>query len=90
MHYYVRCILQHQYECLLTHAMLQIYPVMAACTAFIYLKFDRTKTGLILGALLAIGAPAGEAVIANGLHWWHYDRPDTPFLDICYWTGEPP
>ena len=70
--------------------MLQIYPVMAACTAFVYLKFDRTKTGLILGALLAIGAPAGEAVIANGLHWWHYDRPDTPFLAVCYWTGEPP
>jgi len=65
----------------------QIYPVMAVCTAFIWAKFDRTKTGLILGALLAIGAPAGEAVIANGLHWWHYARPDTPYLDVCYWTA---
>lgn len=65
----------------------QIYPVMAACTAFNWAVIDRTKSGIILGSLLAVGAPLGEAVIANGLHWWHYTRPDTPFLDVCYWTA---
>jgi hypothetical protein len=65
----------------------KIYPVMAACTAFNWLFLDRTKTGLLLGSLLAVGAPLGEAVIANGLHWWHYSRPDTPVLNVCYWTA---
>lgn len=46
---------------------------MAACTAAIWGLTDRSKTGLGLGALLAVGAPLAEAVIvAFGL--WHYDR----------------
>ena len=65
----------------------QIYPIMATCTAAIWALVDRSKAGVVLGLLLAVGAPLGEAVIANGLHWWHYSRPDTPFLNVCYWTG---
>lgn len=34
---------------------------------------DRSKTGLILGLLLAIGAPLAEAVIV-ALGLWHYER----------------
>ena len=46
---------------------------MAACTAAIWASTDRSKAGLILGSLLAVFAPLGEAgAVALGL--WHYDR----------------
>ena len=41
--------------------------------------------GLVLGALLAVGAPASEMVIVNVLGWWHYDRPD--LLGVPHWAG---
>ncbi len=39
----------------------------------------------MLGALLAVGAPASEMVIVNVLGWWHYDRPD--LLGVPHWAG---
>jgi hypothetical protein len=47
--------------------------------------FDNTRGGLLLAALLAVGAPLGEMFIVNVLHWWHYDRPD--INGVCHWTG---
>ena len=43
--------------------------------------------GLLLGALLCVGAPASEMVIVNILGWWHYDRPD--LLGVPHWACEP-
>ena len=43
------------------------------------------SAGLLLGALLAVGAPASEMVIVNVLGWWHYDRPD--LLGVPHWAG---
>lgn len=57
-----------------------------AVTAFLNWKaFDNTKQGLFLAALLTVGAPLTESVIINGLHLWHYDRPD--FLGVPHWCG---
>ena len=57
-----------------------------AVTAFLNWKaFDNTKQGLFLAALLTVGAPLTEVVIVNGLHLWHYDRPD--FFGVPHWAG---
>ncbi|DBB05397.1 hypothetical protein WJX82_006207 [Trebouxia sp. C0006] len=57
-----------------------------AVTAFLnWRAFDNTKQGLFLAALLTVGAPLTEVVIVNGLHLWHYDRPD--FFGVPHWAG---
>lgn len=57
-----------------------------AVTAFLNWKaFDNTKQGLFLAALLTVGAPCTEVLIVNGLHLWHYDRPD--FFGVPHWAG---
>lgn len=58
---------------------------MAITFAATYKAFDNTKQGLLLGLLLAVGAPLGEIFIVNVLHLWHYDRPD--FFGVPHWTG---
>ena len=53
-------------------------------TAFANWKaFDGTKQGAFLAALLTVGAPVTETFIVNGLHLWHYDRPD--FFGVPHW-----
>lgn len=53
--------------------MLQIYAAMGLWTGVNYAFLDRSKTGLILGVLLAVAAPLAEAVIV-ALGLWHYER----------------
>ena len=64
---------------------LQISAVLALACGANWAAFDGTRTGIILGALLAVGAPLSEAFIVNVLGWWHYDRPD--FLGVVHWSG---
>ncbi|KAL3147371.1 hypothetical protein ABBQ32_002851 [Trebouxia sp. C0010 RCD-2024] len=60
--------------------------LILSVTAFLNWKaFDNTKQGLFLAALLTVGAPLTETVIVNGLHLWHYDRPD--FFGVPHWAG---
>ena len=49
------------------------------------MHMDVCFEGLLLGALLAVGAPAGEMIIVNILGWWHYDRPD--LLGVPHWAA---
>ena len=49
------------------------------------MHMDICFAGLLLGALLAVGAPAGEMIIVNLLGWWHYDRPD--LLGVPHWAS---
>ncbi len=60
---------------------------MALAAGANWAAFDGTRTGLILGALLAVGAPVSETFIVNVLGWWHYDRPD--FFGVPHWAGAP-
>lgn len=53
-----------------------------------WLKLDGSKTGALLGALLAVGAPLTEIFIVNVAQLWHYDRPD--FFGVPHWTGALP
>lgn len=64
---------------------MQIHLVLAATAVFNWVALDRSKTGLVLGPLLAVGAPAAESFIVNVLHLWHYDRPD--FAGVVTWAG---
>lgn len=50
-----------------------------------WLAFDGTKQGLLLSALLTVGAPAAEMIIVNVFHLWHYDRPD--LFGVPHWAG---
>lgn len=67
---------------------LQISAIMALAAGANWAAFDGTRTGLILGALLAVGAPVSETFIVNVLGWWHYDRPD--FFGVPHWAGVSP
>ncbi|KAK9803687.1 hypothetical protein WJX72_012204 [[Myrmecia] bisecta] len=58
--------------------------ILGAVGAAVYKAFDDTRGGLILAALLAVGAPATEILIVH-LGLWHYDRPD--FFGVCHWTA---
>lgn len=59
--------------------------IMGSMAVAIWKAVDGTKTGLSLGALLAVGAPLTECLIVlAGL--WHYDRPDL-FGLVPHWTG---
>lgn len=58
---------------------------LALLALAIWRKFDNTKAGAILAALLTVGAPAGEMLIVNFLHLWHYSRPDT--FGVPHWAG---
>lgn len=69
----------------MSHDALQISAVLALACGANWAAFDGTRTGIILGALLAVGAPLSEAFIVNVLGWWHYDRPD--FLGVVHWSG---
>ena len=66
----------------------QISAILGVLAIANYKAFDDTKGGLILGIILAFGAPASEMFIVNVLHWWHYDRPDLlgvpTFCGWCY------
>ena len=60
--------------------LLQIYIAMSIWASLNFAFLDRSKTGLILGTLLAVGAPLAEAVIVSfGL--WHYERQDSKSLE---------
>ncbi|EIE21281.1 hypothetical protein COCSUDRAFT_43577 [Coccomyxa subellipsoidea C-169] len=63
----------------------QISAILALAATANWAAFDGTRTGIILGALLAVGAPLSESVIVNVLGWWHYDRPD--YLGVVLWAG---
>lgn len=65
---------------------MQCSAVLAPAAGANWLVFDGTKTGAILGALLAVGAPLGEVFIVNVLGLWHYDRPD--FFGVPHWAGK--
>lgn len=54
----------------------QIHLTLMFFTLINWSIFDRTKLGLFLGALCAIGAPLGELPVLVWLKWWHYSRPD--------------
>lgn len=41
--------------------------------------------GLVLGALLAVGAPASEMIVVNFLGLWHYENPD--FFGVPHWAA---
>lgn len=64
---------------------MQISAILALAATANWAAFDGTRTGIILGALLAVGAPLSESVIVNVLGWWHYDRPD--YLGVVLWAG---
>ena len=59
---------------------------MAVTAAINWWNLDRTKTGLLLGLLLAVGAPTADSVLVNFLHLCHYDRPD--LFGIPHWAGQ--
>lgn len=63
----------------------QISAILALAAGANWAAFDGTRTGLILGALLAVGAPVSETFLVNVLGWWHYDRPD--FFGVPHWAG---
>lgn len=54
----------------------QIHLILALYSCINWYIFDRTKQGLILASICAIGAPLGELPILLWFKWWHYTRPD--------------
>lgn len=44
-------------------------PEVLSCVLLPDQAFDNTRGGLLLAALLAVGAPLGEMFIVNVLHW---------------------
>lgn len=58
---------------------------LLALAAVQFAVFDRSKAGLIVGALTAVGGPLIEVAIINGLHAYYYTNPDWVDLGIPSW-----
>lgn len=63
---------------------LAIHVVLAILSAGNWWVFDRSKQGLLLALVCALGAPIAELPILNWFGWWHYTRPD--FLGLPSWV----
>jgi hypothetical protein len=61
------------------------HAVLSVLAAAIWKKFDGTKDGAVLAALLTVGAPVGEMLIVNFLGLWHYERPE--LFGVPAWAG---
>ena len=63
--------------------------VLAALTASAWVAFDGTWSGLLFAALVAVAAPASEAVILHYVPLWHYPQADVVLWDVGFVSWVP-